>query len=304
MRFKAVKCNLCGENKAKTLTRCKIEKVDCDLPIDKMSIVRCPNCGFVYVNPHPEYSPEEFRALYSEKYFDAPYMRFYIEEEGEQTNESFMSRLDWIEESGGKGRILDIGCASGGFLRLARDKGWDSYGIELSKAAADIAREKYGLNVVAGKLDDAGFDDAFFDAVTVGDVLEHVEDPKSFLFEINRIMKNRGLLYIGVPDFDGLYYKAAVLFSRLNHRNYFVLPHHICFFNRDSVSQYLKRSNFKLMDFRKSEANISTRGFSGKIMRVLFFVARLMNKQDRILFLAQKQEDLHSGDHVCNGRKG
>ena len=292
MRLKSVKCNLCGEDKPEKLVTCKIEKVDADLPMGDMSIVKCANCGLAYVNPRPEYSPEEFGMLYSEKYFNAPYMRFYIEKGERQTNESFVSRLDWIEKIIRKGRILDIGCASGGFLRLARDREWETFGVEVSKTAAGIAEAKYGLNVMTGELNEAGFDDEFFDVITVSDVLEHVENPRSFLVEINRIMKKGGLLYIAVPDFDGLYYRAAVFASRFSHKNYFVLPHHIYFLNRSSVSRYLKETNFKLIDLRKSEANILISGFNGKVMWALFFVARLVNKQDRILFLAEKQDNM------------
>lgn len=79
MRFNKVKCNLCGENESKKLATCRVEKADTSLPINDITIVKCSNCGLVFVNPHPEYSLEEFRRLYSEEYFSAPYMRFYIE---------------------------------------------------------------------------------------------------------------------------------------------------------------------------------------------------------------------------------
>ena len=289
MNLKPVKCNLCGENRPKPLATCKIGKADADLPIGSMGIVRCANCGLVYASPRPEYLSEEFNDLYSEKYFNAPYMRFYIEKEGGQTNEPFEFRLDWLEKFKRKGRILDIGCASGNFLKTARDRGWDTYGVEVSKTATDIATKKYGLNVITGRLNETAFNNDFFDVVTVSDVLEHVEDPQSFLLEINRIMKKDGLLYIAVPDFDGLYYKIAILIARFNHRNYFVLPHHIYFFNKDSISRYLKKTNFELLDFKKSEANISTSGFIGRLMQLLFYIARRINKQDRIIFLANKR---------------
>lgn len=171
---------------------------------------------------------------------------------------------------------------------MAQDRGWDIYGIETSKTAVDMAKKKYGLDIITGQLDRAGFDDEFFDVVAVSDVLEHVEDPKLFLLEVNRIMKKNGLLYIAVPDFDSLYYKIAIFIARFSHKNYFVLPHHIYFFNRKSILEYLEKANFKLVDFNKSESNISPNGLSGKGMQILFFIARLISKRDRALFLAQK----------------
>ena len=291
MRIKDVVCNLCGNNQTKNLVACKIEKQDADIPIGYMQIVKCVNCGLVYVNPRPVYSPEEINKLYSDNYFDAPYMRFYIEKGDMQTNESFSSRLDWIEQFKKKGRILDIGGASGGFLRIAQKRGWEVFGIEISKAAADIAREKYGLNVITGRVEEAGYKSNFFDVVSVSDVLEHIENPKEFLFKVNKIMKRGGLLYIAVPDFDGLYYKAAISLSNFNHKNYFVLPHHIYFFNKITIARYFKETNFNVIDVKKSEANILTKGFKGKIMWFLFFIARLSNMQDRILFLAEKRNN-------------
>jgi 2-polyprenyl-3-methyl-5-hydroxy-6-metoxy-1,4-benzoquinol methylase len=288
MRFKTVACNYCESENFRQLVKCRIEKVDTTLPIGDLSIVKCNECGLVYVNPRPEYSAEELKRLYSEEYFSAPYMRFYIDGEGTQSNEPFSFRLDWIEKIKRKGRILDIGCATGGFLNCARERGWDAYGVEFSKPAADIARDKHGLNVFKGRLEEAEYSQDFFDVVIVGDLLEHVEDPRAFLAEVSRILKKGGLLYIAVPDFDGLYYKIAMLVSLFNHRNYFVLPHHLYFFNRDTIYSYLRASNFLLLDVRNSESTVSSNGFRGKVISLLFSVARAMKKQDRILFLAKK----------------
>jgi 2-polyprenyl-3-methyl-5-hydroxy-6-metoxy-1,4-benzoquinol methylase len=288
LKKKIVKCNLCGSERYKKLTTCKIEKRDADLPIGEMDIARCFGCGLVYVNPRVEYSESELEKLYSDEYFDADYMRFYRDGTGYQTNEPFDLRMEWIGKYKAPGRILDIGCASGGFLRFAREKGWDTYGVELSRTASETARREHNLNVMTGSLYEARFNDGFFDAVMAGDVLEHVEDPGSFLKEINRIMKKGAVLYIGVPDFDGLYYTAALFLSRFNRKNYFVLPHHIYFFNRRSIARLLECARFKLLDCRKSETNISTKDLTGKIMAALFMIARLFNRQDRILFLAEK----------------
>lgn len=290
INFKELKCNLCGSESYKLLVTCKIEQEDSTLLIDRMNLVRCSNCSLVYVNPRPEYSMKDMAEMYSENYFNAPYMRFYIEKDGEQSNESFDLRLDWIESYIKNGKILDIGCASGGFLKIARSRGWETYGVEISEEASNIAREKHKLNVITGKLSDTCFDNEFFDVVTAGDVLEHVEDPKSFLFEINRILKKGGMVYIAVPDFDGLIFKVSVLIALFNHRNYFTLPLHIYNFSKKTISRYLWKTKFNIIGYKKTEANISTKGFRGKIEWIIFFIARLINKQDRILFLAKKEE--------------
>jgi 2-polyprenyl-3-methyl-5-hydroxy-6-metoxy-1,4-benzoquinol methylase len=288
MEYKRISCDLCGSGRSRRIASCRIGKNDADLPLGSMDIVRCRDCGLVFVNPRPEYTGEEFDKLYSEEYFSAPYMRFYGEGGGEQTNEPFRSRLDWIEEHKKRGRLLDIGCASGGFLLAAKERGWDVYGVEASKTASKMARERHKLNVTTGMIYEAGLKDGFFDVVTASDVMEHVESPRAFLKEINRILRPGGLLYIAVPDFDGLYYSAALALSRFSHRNYFVLPHHVYFFDRRTARRYLREAGFSVLDERSSEANISKRGLRGKVMLLLFVTARLFRRQDRALFLAKK----------------
>ena len=97
MNFENINCNFCRSNRHKKIANCKIEEQDCSLPIGAMSIVRCKKCGLTFVNPRPQYSKVDLDKLYSQDYFDAPYMKFYIDQGGKQSNEPFDFRLDWIE---------------------------------------------------------------------------------------------------------------------------------------------------------------------------------------------------------------
>ncbi len=97
------------------------------------------------------------------------------------------------------GRILDVGCGSGKFLRWLKDHGWDVYGVELSGKAAQNAA-KSGLDVFCGELPDAGFPPHYFDVILINQVLEHVHDPMAMLKEANRLLKDGGKLIVGVPN--------------------------------------------------------------------------------------------------------
>lgn len=115
---------------------------------------------------------------------------------------TFHEKLDAIERSmPGKGRILDIGCATGFFLEAARSRGWEPFGVELSPYSSGIARERIGGDrIVTGTVETASFPDSFFDAVVMTDVIEHIADVRPFMAEVARILKQDGIAVITTPN--------------------------------------------------------------------------------------------------------
>jgi 2-polyprenyl-3-methyl-5-hydroxy-6-metoxy-1,4-benzoquinol methylase len=121
-------------------------------------------------------------------------------------------------------QVLDVGCGEGKFLVKARDKGAHPFGIELNKAAAQIARDK-GLQIHEKLLAETS---GSYDVVTAFQVLEHVADPLNFVGHCIRLMRPGGTLVIGVPNNDG--------FLRLDPDNLLNQPpHHMGLWNRQSL---------------------------------------------------------------------
>ncbi len=138
------------------------------------------------------------------------------------------------------GRLLDIGCGNGAFLDLMRTYGWRTYGTEISKDAAERARE-LDLEVFGGELKDANYPSKYFDVIVINQVLEHVHSPKEILLECNRIIKKDGVLIIGVPNFDcfdGRLFKGN--WSSLQ------IPRHLYHFTPHSLKMYLKSTGFEI----------------------------------------------------------
>jgi SAM-dependent methyltransferase len=241
-----------------------LEKVGCNLcsaddtvpvaDVDGLCIVRCKQCGLLYVNPR--YREDLLQNIYTETYYDHDgilngleffgYDNYIADEENIKI--TFAKRLKTIERYVSNGRLLDIGCATGFFLALARAKGWEVVGTEVSQFSAHYAQEKLGLDVRLGSLKNLGFAAGAFDVVTMWDVIEHVTDPMAELQEIRRILRDGGLLSIITPDAGSLV--ARLLGKRWE--EFRRVREHVYFFSRRTMAQMLREAGFDVLKFESA----------------------------------------------------
>lgn len=201
-----VPCALCGGRELKALWNC-----------EGFSFVRCPRCGLVQQNPQPE--PEAVQLRYDESYleYEEKHQESYrdlelraLEDLGfEETVAAFFDRT---RRGGTRPRLLDVGCATGALLSSLRERGWDCVGVEISPAQVEYGRKRYGLDIIQGTLESARFAERSFDLVHASHLIEHLNDPRSFLREVRRILKPEGFLILTTPNADGL--QARLLGSR------------------------------------------------------------------------------------------
>jgi SAM-dependent methyltransferase len=144
---------------------------------------------------------ESLTGLYDASYFDSEFRC------GRATAPSFdeavfrdedRGLLDDFASLGARGRLLDVGCATGWLVQHANERGWQAQGVELSPDAAAHARAR-GLEVFRGDLLEARLPAAHFDLVYMGDVLEHVPDCRAVVAEVARILKPGGWFYLRGP---------------------------------------------------------------------------------------------------------
>lgn len=187
-------CNLCQGNSVALV-----------LEMPPHRLVKCRQCGLIYVIPRP--SLEDIIKIYDEAYFTGQGTLGYKPNENYLGDESrlsiFTERMLSIERyRKPPGFMVDVGCASGFSLRAARDRGWDCLGVDVSEFAINFAREHYSLNVLKGTLYDASLPDESVDVVTMWDLIEHVIDARRECIEANRILKPGGVLGLSTPDAD------------------------------------------------------------------------------------------------------
>jgi len=155
------------------------------------------------------------------------------------------------------GKMLDLGCGSGWFIAAMRDKGWETYGVEISREAAELGRAAAGLNIFSGTLEEAKFPSEFFDYVRANHSFEHIARPGETLDEIHRILQSRGKLLIGVPNIDSL---NARVFRQ--YWWYLGAPVHPFNYSVATLSALLRKHNFRI---EKVNYNSDSAGILGSI---------------------------------------
>jgi SAM-dependent methyltransferase len=187
-------CALCGSVRWRTRES-----------IDRFRVVQC-ECGLVFVTPQPDTAV--LIGAYDDTYYEG-----WREQSGARTR-LWERRLRVVAAAtSGRGRLLDLGCATGDFLVAARDAGWQVQGTEFSPAGARAAAAR-GLDVTAGEVWDAALPTASFDAITAWHVLEHARDPRRVLEECRRLLRPGGALILAVPNVDERFFRLAYRLAR------------------------------------------------------------------------------------------
>jgi SAM-dependent methyltransferase len=244
----SVKCMLCGKDDPELLS---IQRT--------WPVVRCRNCGLIYLSSRPVESALE--EMYSKEYYDSADVGYggYVENFNKYNHiftKLFDTRAKDIEPFRGEGRLLEVGCAHGFLLDHLRRYHWDVKGVEVSPLAAGYASGELGLDVYNGKLEDAGYPDNSFDVVLLLDVLEHLHRPFETLREIGRILTSRGVLVVQCPwELTHWEEKAEAMLKGMKCCTITpdAVPAHLYFFGPGTLSSFLKKGGFEV--FRKQSGN-------------------------------------------------
>ncbi|MEA2337550.1 MAG: hypothetical protein QOE82_1557 [Thermoanaerobaculia bacterium] len=149
--------------------------------------VRCGTCATLYTHDVVESIYDDY---YDASNLDVP---------------AFLAKriAEIVAGFGRPGRLLDVGFGAGTFLEAARRAGWQTSGVEVSLPAVEQARAR-GFDVAHGRLEDAAYPDASFDAVVATEIFEHISDVRPLLRETARILRPGGLLWATTPHGRGL----------------------------------------------------------------------------------------------------
>ncbi|TMJ01382.1 MAG: class I SAM-dependent methyltransferase [Alphaproteobacteria bacterium] len=205
------------------------------------AMVQCDSCQLVYLNPRIR------KDLIIESYASAVDPTFIAQ--NDERIATFKKSLQQLARRHGitpqtAKRVLDVGCAGGAFPKAAHDLGFDVVGVEPSRWLAEQGRSLYGLDIRPGLLEEQDFPDRSFDLISLWDVIEHLPDAHAVVSDIHRLLKPGGYLIVNCPDHGSLARKL------LGSKWPMLLSVHLIYFTRETITDFLKRENFEVVEFR------------------------------------------------------
>ncbi len=196
---------------------------------DDHFITKCTSCSFVFS-----------RVIPSIKKLEKHYDEYPLENKvSEITLKRYNEILDLFEPYRQTGRLLEFGCGEGYFLEVALKRNWKVVGIEISDKLVKICKDKNILTYKTLSQIPSDENNKFDMAVSI-EVIEHLNDPKPYMQEINSLLRNGGGLYMTTPNFNCL--SRFILGKKWNN---IVFPEHLCYYTVKTMKSMLSLNGFK-----------------------------------------------------------
>jgi SAM-dependent methyltransferase len=205
-------------------------------------IHRCSNCELLFVHPQP--SQEELGKLYSAAYFSRG--NKYAAALEPQHDPNWLNdqyKVELVKRWCSSGTLLDVGCALGGFLAMAKEHGFEVEGVEIAEYAAEQARTRLHVKVTNSDIYAAELAPESYDVITLWDVIEHLPDSNLALEKIIRALRPKGYVVFSTGD-------VSSAWARLTGKRWQLLtpPQHLYFFSPCSISGLLKRHSVSVKE--------------------------------------------------------
>ena len=236
------KCPWCESEK----TQIHLWLKDEFLTHEDFQIYECLHCGLLFTEPRP--SKDKIGAYYkSEEYYSHQENKKGFIPKLYEGVKSVNLKHKYKIAAKGKcvGKMLDIGCGVGDFLHTAEQHGWQCTGVEPSEDAKAIASKRIKAEIISSE-DLEKISDETFDVITMWHVLEHVDNLKWQVKQLQRLIKPDGRIVIALPNYksyDAEYYKEKWAA--------YDVPRHLNHFNKKTLAKIFNSQGMRLIKSNK-----------------------------------------------------
>ena len=223
--------------------------------VEAYDIYQCSGCGLGLTAPVP--APDELEALNRELYTLDRRIQAYLPRQ-RYFERRYRRCIAALKHFRAEGRLLDVGCNIGLFLKVARDQGYDVTGVELNRECAEFGTRYFGVPIRSEYLEDAASELGQFDVITLFDVLEHIPDMGAFIGSVKEVLKEEGVLVVQLPNLGSL--MASMAGSRWG---WLTPPDHVYHFTPGALRLFLEGNGFEVVMLRTWEP---AKEFTGNLL--------------------------------------
>ena len=227
------------------------------------------------------------------------------------SKKGYAAQLAFIERFVTPGRLLDVGSGFGGFLYIARGRGWDCFGVEISHFWGQKAQTLLGdkWRVIIGRLENSNLAPNSFRVVHLRHVIEHLENPHAILDIIWNILEPGGIMVVETPNSRAMVNTTYAFFARLRKLPRRIAtpvdpPFHLLGFSKYSLNKICEQHHFVKRlctttahgdpTWRFQSEGVSNLEFYGAHTTLMPFVHRFsarIGQGDNLLAIYQKPKE-------------
>jgi SAM-dependent methyltransferase len=219
----------------------------------------CLGCGLAWLDPIPD--DATLAACFDDGYFNGGQPGGYddYERDAPLHRRNARKRLRFVERYASAGRLLDVGCARGYTLDVARESGWDVEGVEISPSiVAEL--EQRGIRVSKDLAEVAELEPGRFDVVTMYQFLAHVGPQREFIENAVECLRPGGLLVIETWDRTSVAARAL-----RTHWHVLAPPSVVWLHSKASLELLMRDTGLEVVDYHRNTKWVST-GFVSSLL--------------------------------------
>jgi SAM-dependent methyltransferase len=233
-------CPICNSVEKKEIGLPKTNLISKRFVVSDFKIVQCINCQLYYASPPINFSDDQWNKLYNSEYFSNQ-SNWLVKKRKKELAERFNVAKSLVKNKNNKLRYLDVGAGEGKGLLEALNRGWEVSGIDIVDNRLHDAKLPQ-IKFIKSNLLDSELPENYFDFIYVDSVVEHVLKPFEYLTKIKNLLRDGGVIYVGVPNEDCLFNNVRRLaFNLTGKKNEsekikpFDSPYHVIGFNNHSL---------------------------------------------------------------------